>query len=116
MKEYFELAAVSVEVAGVSILLVGLLVALARFVGAWRSGFGRAYKGLRLGIGRALLLALEFLVAADIIYTVAVDPSLESLGLLGLLVLIRTFLSFTLELEVTGRWPWQDGEERRASK
>ena len=116
MKEYFELAALSVEVAGVSILLVGLLVALARFVGAWRSGFGRAYEGLRLGVGRALLLALEFLVAADIIYTVAVDPSLESLGLLGLLVLIRTFLSFTLELEVTGRWPWQAEEETRANE
>ena len=111
MKEYFELAALGVEVAGVSILLVGLLVALARFVGAWRSGFGRAYEGLRRGIGRALLLALEFLVAADIIYTVAVDPSLESL-----LVVIRTFLSITLELEVTGRWPWQRGEETRASE
>ncbi len=58
-------------------------------------------------LGRTLLLCLEFLVAADIIYTIAIEPSFNSLGLLGLLVLIRTFLSVSLEMELTGRWPWQ---------
>jgi uncharacterized membrane protein len=57
--------------------------------------------------GRTLLLALDLLVAADIILTVALDLSFEALGMLGLLVLIRTFLHFILELEISGRWPWQ---------
>ncbi len=61
-------------------------------------------------LGRTLLLCLEFLVASDIIYTIAVEPSFKSLGLLGLLVLIRTFLSVSLEMELTGRWPWQHAE------
>ena len=66
-----------------------------------------AFNDYRRNLGRTLLLALEFLIAADIIGTVAVEQTFTSLGQLGLLVLIRTFLSFSLELEVTGRWPWQ---------
>ena len=57
-----------------------------------------------------ILLGLEFLVAADIIRTVAIEPTFTSLGVLGLIFLIRTFLSFSLELEITGRWPWQSGD------
>jgi hypothetical protein len=57
--------------------------------------------------GRSILLGLEFLVAADIIRTVAVQPSLENVAVLGLIVLIRTFLSFSLEVEIDGRWPWR---------
>ena len=57
--------------------------------------------------GRSILLGLEFLVAADIIRTVAVQPSLENVTVLGLIVFIRTFLSFSLEVEIDGRWPWQ---------
>jgi hypothetical protein len=57
--------------------------------------------------GRSILLGLEFLVAADIIRTVAVQPSLENVTVLGLIVLIRTFLSFSLEVEIDGRWPWR---------
>ena len=58
-------------------------------------------------MGRSILLGLELLVAADIIRTVAVTPTFESVGVLAIIVLIRTFLSFSLELEITGRWPWQ---------
>jgi uncharacterized membrane protein len=67
----------------------------------------QSYADFRSGLGRSILLGLELLVGADIIRTVAVDPTYESLGLLGLIVLIRTFLSFSLEVEINGHWPWQ---------
>ncbi len=65
-----------------------------------------AYQTYRQGIGRAILLGLEILVAADIIRTVAVEPTFQSVGILAIIVLIRTFLSATLELEIEGHWPW----------
>jgi uncharacterized membrane protein len=65
------------------------------------------YRSYRQLLGRSILLGLELLVAADIIRTVAVTPTFESVGVLAIIVLIRTFLSFSLELEITGRWPWQ---------
>ena len=70
----------------------------------------------QLGDGRGILLGLELLVAADIIGTVAVTPSIENLLILGLIVLIRTFLSFSLEVEIEGRWPWRQAEAKRAGK
>ena len=69
--------------------------------------FHSAYHGLRADLGRAILLGLELLVIADIIGTVAIEPNLHNLAVLAVIVIIRTFLSFTLELEVSGRWPWQ---------
>jgi uncharacterized membrane protein len=73
------------------------------------------YRSYRQLLGRSILLGLELLVAADIIRTVAVTPTFESVGVLAIIVLIRTFLSFSLELEITGRWPWQkDPEADRA--
>lgn len=74
--------------------------------------FDRRYRALRANLGRAILLGLEFLVAADIIGTVAIEPSFRSLGVLALIVAIRTFLSFSLELEISGRWPWQHAAAR----
>jgi Protein of unknown function (DUF1622) len=65
------------------------------------------YRPVRTVFGRSILLGLEFLVAADIIRTIAVEPSLENVGVLGLIVLIRTFLSFSLEVEIDGVWPWR---------
>lgn len=65
------------------------------------------FREVRQGVGGGILLGLEFLVAADIIHTVAIELTFESVGVLALIVLIRTFLSFTLEVELTGRWPWQ---------
>ena len=67
-------------------------------------------------LGRAILLGLEQLVAGDIIRTVAVAPTLENLTVLALIVVIRTFLSFSLEMEVSGRWPWQGKGERAVPK
>ncbi|MDZ7842028.1 MAG: DUF1622 domain-containing protein [Gammaproteobacteria bacterium] len=66
------------------------------------------FQELRQHLGRGILLGLEFLIAADIIYTVAVELTFETVGVLAIVVLIRTFLSFTLEVELTGRWPWQE--------
>src|SRR5262245_8100898 len=91
---------------GVAIIVVGLLYAMIRFAG----GLGRSgdpYRQLRRDLGRGILLGLEFLVAADIIRTVAVEPTLQSVLVLGLIALIRTFLSMALEVELEGRWPWQ---------
>ncbi|WP_345409910.1 DUF1622 domain-containing protein [Nonomuraea salmonea] len=68
-----------------------------------------AYQRYRKGLGRAILLGLEFLVAADIIRTVAISPTFASVGVLAVIVLVRTFLSFSLEVELEGRWPWQQG-------
>ena len=72
-----------------------------------RAAFQDAYHALRADLGRAILLGLELLVIADIIGTVAIEPTLQNLGVLAVIVAIRTLLSFALELEVSGRWPWQ---------
>jgi uncharacterized membrane protein len=72
-----------------------------------RRGVGDAYTRFRIQLGRALLLGLEVLVAADIIRTVALEPSIGNVVILGLLVLIRTFLSWSLVVEIEDRWPWQ---------
>ena len=98
-----------VDVAGVAAIILGALVAT--WIVVARAAAGErgldAYVRYRRGIGRAILLGLELLVAADIIRTVAVDPTFESLGVLAVIVAIRTFLSFSLQLELEGRWPWQ---------
>lgn len=97
-----------VEVLGVATILVGLTAALlagGRSLVRGETPAG-AYRVVRTVFARTILLGLEFLVAADIIRTVAVQPSIENVAVLGLIVLIRTFLSFSLEVELDGRWPW----------
>jgi len=98
------------EAAGIGIIVLGGLAATATFLRCLlrTERFADSYHRYREHLGRAILLGLEFLVAADIIGTVAVAPTFRNLGVLGLIVLIRTFLSFSLELEVNGRWPWQE--------
>ena len=100
-----------VELVGVLVLILGALLACgASLVRLGRgASLSDAYHGLRVDLGRAILLGLEFLVIADIIGTVAVEPTLHNLGVLAVIVAIRTLLSFALELEVSGRWPWQRG-------
>jgi uncharacterized membrane protein len=102
------------DFAGVAVMVIGAVVSIPMAVrgfqprrlpeGAERLSVYRSYRQL---LGRSILLGLELLVAADIIRTVAVTPTYESVGVLAIIVLIRTFLSFSLELEITGRWPWQ---------
>jgi uncharacterized membrane protein len=106
-----------VEIIGIVTLLLGLAAALFRaaLVLARGQGGEEVYRTVRTVFGRSILLGLEFLVAADIIRTVAVQPSLENVAVLGLIVLIRTFLSFSLEVEIDGRWPWQPAVSRRTA-
>jgi len=100
------------EFLGVFVLVVGAALASGAFLRrlARRGSFRDAYHDLRADLGRAILLGLEFLVIADIIGTVAVEPTLQNLAVLAMIVAIRTLLSFALELEVSGRWPWQKGQ------
>jgi uncharacterized membrane protein len=97
------------ELAGVAVLVAGAVLAVAVFAHRLRRALRLqdAYHELRADLGRAILLGLELLVIADIIGTVAIEPTLNNLGVLAVIVVIRTFLSFTLELEVSGCWPWQ---------
>ncbi|MGW6728823.1 DUF1622 domain-containing protein [Nocardia sp. NPDC055029] len=107
--EVIETAGKLLDVAGVAAIVIGGLVGTIRFVRelAGRGDFDRAYSTYRRGLGRAILLGLEFLVAADIIRSVAISPSFTSVGVLAMIVLVRTFLSYSLQLELTGQWPWQ---------
>ena len=103
------------EVAGVSIILLGAIAATLRFIFRWlQAGLPDAYREYRQHLGRAILLGLEFLVAGDIINTVAVDPTFRSVGVLAGIVVIRTFLSFSLEVEIEGRWPWRRSDVARS--
>ena len=105
------------EIAGVAILVVGSLLAFASAALDLRRGGGRtAYQRARKGVGRAILLGLEILIIADIVLTITVDRTFDSALTLGLIVLVRTFLSFSLEIELEGTLPWRRGstEERPA--
>jgi uncharacterized membrane protein len=97
------------EAFGAAVLVVGMLWALGLSASVWRrSRHGAdAYRVLRSSFGGVLLLGLEILVAADLIKTVAVETTLENVAVLGLIVLIRTFLSFSLEVEIEGVLPWR---------
>ena len=103
----------AMDLAGVGAIVLGTLVATAFFLSnvRQRTEFSAVYRDYRHGVGRAILLGLELLIAADIIRTVAVSPTFASVGVLAIIGLVRTFLSFTLELELEGRWPWQNGKQ-----
>ena len=106
--ELMELVVHGFEMAGVAVLVIGALLA---FVHAARTlrheGRSAAYERARRGVGKAILLGLELLIIADIVLTITVDPTLESAAALGLIVLVRTFLSFSLEVELEGTLPWR---------
>ena len=108
-----ELTGTVIDIAGVLVILIGIVIASAIAVRAVRSVDRRAqvFREYRQGIGRSILLGLEFLVAGDIIRTVAVSPTFASVGVLAIIVAVRTFLSFSLQVELDGRWPWQPTPE-----
>ena len=110
-RDLMELIGRSVDAIGVFIIVIGAVVSTGRFVVGRRTNFANSYRSYRQGLGRAILLGLEFLIAGDIIRTVVVAPTLENVLILALIVLVRTFLSVALQLEVEGRWPWNRGEE-----
>jgi uncharacterized membrane protein len=109
--EWIELAVKCFDTAGVATMVIGGILATVAAVRTVRADRQGTYRRFRQQLGRSILLGLELLVAADIIRTVAITPTLESVLVLGLIVLIRTFLSFSLELEITGRWPWQSATQ-----
>lgn len=98
----------TVDVAGIIIIVAGAAAASIRYVRrARRDGTSDAYSLYRRTLGRAILLGLEFLVAGDIIRTVAISPTFAGVGVLGAIVVIRTFLSVALQVETEARWPWE---------
>ncbi len=111
-------AARLLEAGGVAAILLGVVIALGIFVRdlTRRPERGEAYDRFRANLGRAILLGLELLVGADIIATITAPLTLESVGLLAAIVLIRTFVSISLEMEIGGRWPWRRAEGGGASR
>jgi uncharacterized membrane protein len=106
--EIMEQLARGVEILSVAVLVVGLIWAGALSIRVWRKSGGQdAYGTLRRSIGGVLLLGIEVLVAADLIRTVAVEPTVQNVLVLGLIVVIRTVLSFSLEIEIEGMAPWR---------
>lgn len=113
VESLIQYASLLLEVVGVGAILGGAILAFLTAIvllGRRLPGL-RIYRVCRSRLGRSILIGLEFLVAADIINTVAVKPSFGSVGTLAAIVLIRTFLSLTLEVEMNGRWPWQGPPE-----
>jgi uncharacterized membrane protein len=107
IREVIEMVAQGIEVLAVVIIVGGIVYSMVRYSFHRRQQVENAYKSFKEMIGKTLLLGLEFLVAADIIRTVALSPTLQNVVILGVLVLIRTFLSWSIVVEIEGRWPWQ---------
>jgi uncharacterized membrane protein len=112
--ELVRFAALILEAAGVAVIALGSLLAAAMTIvaGLRRGDLHTRYREIRQRVGRSILMGLEILVGGDIIRTVAEEPTLRSVSVLAIIVVIRTFLSFTLEVELEGRWPWQERPER----
>jgi uncharacterized membrane protein len=111
--DWIEWAALAIEIIAVAIIVGAIVYAISHYLfhSIFHPEEEGQYQQLKVRLGKALLLGLEILVAADIIRTVALEATLESVTVLGLLVLIRTFLSWALVVEIEGRWPWQPRRE-----
>ncbi len=111
--EWIEYAALAIEILAVAIIVVAIAGATVHYLylALRRQHKHDIYRQYKTRVGKALMLGLEILIAADIVRTVALEASLESIGFLGLLVLIRTFLSWSLSVEIEGHWPWQADRE-----
>jgi uncharacterized membrane protein len=116
-EELFADVARVIEGVGVVIMTAGLVFVLLRYAYAAVSDRTRAgsYERLRVSIGRVILLGLEILIVGDIVRTIIVEASVQSVLVLGLIVVIRTVLSFALEVEISGRWPWQQAPHTTAA-
>lgn len=113
---FIEWTAMAIEIIGIVIIIVGAILSLGRFLLKKQGKDFRSFQIIREELGRSILLGLEFLVAADIILTVVFDATLENILNLGLIVLIRTFLSFALEIEIEGKLPWKQSEHKTLGK
>lgn len=116
LAHYIDLIAKIVELIGVLIMFVGLFFAFYQGIRS-TAGFNHdTYVKIRQTVGKSILLGLEVLIAADIMATVVTEPTLRSILVLGLIVLIRTFLSLSLQVELEGRFPWQSKKSETAKK
>ena len=112
-----KVAGYAIEAFGVLVMVIGMGLATKEFLTSHRQrGKGEAYKSYYRDLGRSIILGLEFLIAGDIVRTVVVAESLQNVGILALIVLIRTFLTMTLHLEIEGQWPWQKSASRQENK
>jgi uncharacterized membrane protein len=110
IETYIQYTALGIEALGVIALVIGAGIALSRFVISVRNSKPHSYDKLRRELGKAILLGLEILVAGDIISTVVTKPTMDQVLALGVIVLIRTFLSFSIEVEIEGKFPWQNAK------
>lgn len=116
-KELISIAGYGIETIGVLVIVAGSAISSFRFLSYFqKEPDGVAYRTFRRQLGRSIILGLEFLIAGDIIRTVVVADTLTNITILGLIILIRTFLSFTLHLEVEGHWPWQQAQADSKTK
>jgi|SRR6185312_3386219 uncharacterized membrane protein len=115
IKVYIDYIASGVEVVGVFTIVIGSLIALFKYTFSLQKMKPRSYKFLRQELGKAILLGLEILVAGDIIGTVVTEPTMGRVLVLAVIVLIRTFLSLSLEVELEGRFPWQQSSVKSKS-
>lgn len=113
IKESIEFAALAIEILAVGITISFILIGTARWLFHSAREVAGTYERYRVVLGKAILVGLELLVAADIIRTVVLEMTLAKIGSLGCLVLVRTFLGWTLSVEVEGHWPWQREKEPR---
>ena len=109
VRQAIEVAALGVEVLAVLVIVIAIVFGTVRFLVHTGQGRSDGYRAYKEQLTKALLLGLEFLVAADIVRTVAIDATLTNVAILGALVLVRTVLSWSLVVEMDGRWPWQVG-------
>lgn len=107
--EFLRIVISIIELAGVAVIVVAAVVAVVIYIrgGVAQGGWATGFQPFRATLGRGILLGLEFLIAADIIRTITLDPTIDSLIILGGIVVVRTFLSLSLQVEIDGRWPWQ---------
>ena len=118
IREIIEWSALAIEILGAMVIIAGVFkVVVTRGTIRYLLQLDKvgAYESYKHQLGKTLLLGLEFLVAGDVVRTVALEPTMNNVGVLGLLVVIRTFLSWSLVVEIEGRWPWQAraGREHR---
>ncbi len=100
-----------IEIVAIGVITVAVLLAFVVGLRAVRTeGLSESVERIKQTVGRGLLLGLDLLIAADVIRTVTLEPTLENVAALGLLVLVRTFLAWSLMVELRGHWPWQDAE------
>ena len=116
MRTAIEVSATAIEILAVAVIVIAIAYGTLRFLLHIQRQMDGAYERYKVHLGKSLLLGLEFLVAADIIRTVGLEPTLQNVLILGALVIVRTFLSWALVVEMEGRWPWSVSAQPRGPR